>query len=239
MGSTARDERLTPAKVILGASYDVLLMLPADPDNAAPQLKLFEDVLTHKTSELRGVDRRVESCAEPSTQKALGTALKGIAVASDLIEGVRPTSLRSSAVRKPDRAKVICFTVAAPDILYCRVTVTGAMSSPHFSHVHFCGGNHETSDRASQSFDTCGLPQQAAAWGDDGHKTIAPIAQHCLIYPISTTKRPVDALLRADIGSPTQHGIASEATRPTATTTVTMVGITTAQHRAGTLPIWR
>jgi hypothetical protein len=53
------------------------------------------------------------------------------------------------------------------------------------------------------------LPQQAAAWGDDGHKTIALIAEHYLT-PIA--KRQVDAMLAADADNLTKHDIASEAT---------------------------
>lgn len=53
------------------------------------------------------------------------------------------------------------------------------------------------------------LPNQAAAWGDDGHKTVALIAEH---YLTPTTKRQVDALLAADTDPLTKHDIASEAT---------------------------
>src|SRR5215468_695546 len=53
------------------------------------------------------------------------------------------------------------------------------------------------------------LPQQAAAWGDDGHKTIALIAEH---YLAPNAKRKVDAMLAADTDPLTQHDIASEAT---------------------------
>jgi S1/P1 Nuclease len=53
------------------------------------------------------------------------------------------------------------------------------------------------------------LPQQAAAWGDDGHKVVALIAEH---YLTPAAKRQVDALLAADTDSLTAHDIASEAT---------------------------
>src|SRR6516165_7697132 len=53
------------------------------------------------------------------------------------------------------------------------------------------------------------LPHQAAAWGDDGHKTVALIAEH---YLTPTAKKQVDALLAADTDPLTQHDIASEAT---------------------------
>jgi hypothetical protein len=53
------------------------------------------------------------------------------------------------------------------------------------------------------------VPQQAAAWGDDGHKVVALIAEH---YLTPTAKRQVDALLAADTDPLTPHDIASEAT---------------------------
>jgi hypothetical protein len=53
------------------------------------------------------------------------------------------------------------------------------------------------------------LPQQAAAWGDDGHKVVALIAER---YLTPTAKKQVDALLAADTDPLTQHDIASEAT---------------------------
>lgn len=53
------------------------------------------------------------------------------------------------------------------------------------------------------------LPNSAFAWGDDGHKTVALIAQQCLT---STTKKTVDAMLAADSDSLTPHDFASEAT---------------------------
>jgi hypothetical protein len=52
-------------------------------------------------------------------------------------------------------------------------------------------------------------PQQAFAWGDDGHKTVALIAQQCLT---SSAKNQVAAMLAADSDPLTQHDIASEAT---------------------------
>jgi nuclease S1 len=53
------------------------------------------------------------------------------------------------------------------------------------------------------------LPNQAAAWGDDGHKTVALIAEH---YLTPTAKRQVEAMLAADTDELTKHDIASEAT---------------------------
>jgi hypothetical protein len=51
--------------------------------------------------------------------------------------------------------------------------------------------------------------QPAMAWGDEGHKVIALIAQ-ALLNPIA--KQRVNALLDADSDSLTAHDIASEAT---------------------------
>jgi nuclease S1 len=53
------------------------------------------------------------------------------------------------------------------------------------------------------------VPQRASAWGDDGHKTVAVIAQH---YLTPVTKAKIDALLAADTDNLTKHGLASEAT---------------------------
>jgi hypothetical protein len=53
------------------------------------------------------------------------------------------------------------------------------------------------------------MPQYAHAWGDDGHKVVALIAQH---YLTPDTRRTVDALLAQDTDPLTQHDIASEAT---------------------------
>jgi hypothetical protein len=53
------------------------------------------------------------------------------------------------------------------------------------------------------------LPQQALAWGDDGHKAVALIAQH---YLTPAAKRQVGAMLAADTDPLTMHDIASEAT---------------------------
>src|SRR5215469_6666235 len=54
----------------------------------------------------------------------------------------------------------------------------------------------------------CGL-QPALSWGDDGHKTIALIAQRCLTADV---KAKVFAMLAADPDNLTKHDIASEAT---------------------------
>jgi hypothetical protein len=53
------------------------------------------------------------------------------------------------------------------------------------------------------------LPKNALAWGDNGHKTIALIAEHFLT-PAARTK--VNALLAADTDNLTKHDIANEAT---------------------------
>jgi hypothetical protein len=53
------------------------------------------------------------------------------------------------------------------------------------------------------------LPGEARAWGDDGHKAVALIAEH---YLTPATKRQVDALLAADTDDLTPHDIASAAT---------------------------
>jgi S1/P1 Nuclease len=51
--------------------------------------------------------------------------------------------------------------------------------------------------------------QPAFPWGDDGHKTVALIAQQCLTPDV---KKKVTAMLAADTDNLTQHDIASEAT---------------------------
>jgi hypothetical protein len=52
-------------------------------------------------------------------------------------------------------------------------------------------------------------PERASAWGDDGHKTIALIAQHYLT-PAAKTK--INAMPAADTDNFTKHDFASEAT---------------------------
>lgn len=51
--------------------------------------------------------------------------------------------------------------------------------------------------------------QYAFSWGDDGHKTVALIAQQCLT---PSAKRNVMAMLAADTDNLTPHDLASEAT---------------------------
>lgn len=51
--------------------------------------------------------------------------------------------------------------------------------------------------------------QPAFPWGDDGHKTVALIAQQCLTPDV---KKKVTAMLAADTDNLTKHDIASEAT---------------------------
>jgi hypothetical protein len=53
------------------------------------------------------------------------------------------------------------------------------------------------------------LQQQAMAWGDDGHKVVALIAEQFLT---PTARRQVDALLAGDTDTLTRHDIASAAT---------------------------
>jgi hypothetical protein len=53
------------------------------------------------------------------------------------------------------------------------------------------------------------VPQSAFAWGDDGHKVVALIADHYLTPDVRNT---VEALLAQDTDPLTQHDIASEAT---------------------------
>jgi hypothetical protein len=52
------------------------------------------------------------------------------------------------------------------------------------------------------------IPSQAFAWDDEGHKIVALIADH---YLDSSVKQKVDAMLKADKDTLTQHDIASEA----------------------------
>jgi hypothetical protein len=53
------------------------------------------------------------------------------------------------------------------------------------------------------------LPQNAIAWGDEGHQIVALIAEH---YLTPAAKRQVDVLLAADTDSLTAHNIADAAT---------------------------
>jgi hypothetical protein len=53
------------------------------------------------------------------------------------------------------------------------------------------------------------IPQYAHAWGDEGHKVVALIAEHYLTPDVRDT---VNALLAQDADELTQHDIASEAT---------------------------
>jgi hypothetical protein len=52
-------------------------------------------------------------------------------------------------------------------------------------------------------------PSTALAWGDDGHKTVALIAQH---YLTPAAKKQIKAMLAADTDPLTKHDFASEAT---------------------------
>jgi hypothetical protein len=53
------------------------------------------------------------------------------------------------------------------------------------------------------------VPQQASAWGDEGHMTVALIAQHFLKPDLKTQ---IAAMLAADTDNLTKHDIGSEAT---------------------------
>jgi len=53
------------------------------------------------------------------------------------------------------------------------------------------------------------IPQFAFAWGDDGHKVVALIAEH---YLTPEARNTVNALLAQDTDPLTAHDIASEAT---------------------------
>jgi hypothetical protein len=55
------------------------------------------------------------------------------------------------------------------------------------------------------------FPQFALAWGDDGHKVVALIAEH---YLTPDARNTVSALLAQDTDPLTAHDIASEATAP-------------------------
>jgi hypothetical protein len=60
------------------------------------------------------------------------------------------------------------------------------------------------------SFIACiAASHEAAAWGDDGHKTVALIAQRCLTAPV---RKQVTAMLAGDVDDLTKHDIASAAT---------------------------
>src|SRR5215475_6072918 len=52
-------------------------------------------------------------------------------------------------------------------------------------------------------------PRTALAWGDDGHKTVALVAQH---YLTPAVKRQINTMLAADTDPLTKHDFASEAT---------------------------
>jgi hypothetical protein len=80
------------------------------------------------------------------------------------------------------------------------------------------------------------FPHQAGAWGDDGHKTVALIAEH---YLTPTTKRQVDALLAADTDNLTKHDIASEATWADRYRDSNNRAITTRRPSGGTSSIWK
>jgi nuclease S1 len=55
----------------------------------------------------------------------------------------------------------------------------------------------------------CATSHTALSWGDDGHRAIALIAQHCLT---AETRQKIAAILASDSDNLTKHDIASEAT---------------------------
>ncbi len=100
MGST--DE----AEAILGTAYQILHMLPADPEKASPQLTMIGDALK------AGKPQRIEGWIGESSyvlshlrKQRLETALASLAVAADIIENVRP------------QFAVLARGAAAPDVL--------------------------------------------------------------------------------------------------------------------------
>jgi len=91
MENTAHDGGLTAAEVILAAAYDILHMLPADPDKAAPQLTMIGDALkARKPQKIQGWTGEASYVLNHLRKKDLGTALKALAVAANIVEGVRP-----------------------------------------------------------------------------------------------------------------------------------------------------
>jgi hypothetical protein len=81
------------------------------------------------------------------------------------------------------------------------------------------------------------LPHEAAAWGDDGHKAIAVIAEKHYLTP--TAKKQVEALLAADMDELTKHDIANEATWADRYRGSNKRVITTKRRRGGTSSIWK
>ncbi len=71
----------------------------------------------------------------------------------------------------------------------------------------------------------------AVGWGDDGHKTVALIAQRCLT---PATKRHITAMLRSDTDDTTKHDIASAATWADNIAISTIANYTTNILRIGT-----
>jgi hypothetical protein len=99
---------LTLAEAIVGTAYFILHMLPADPDRAAPLLKMIGGALRiHRPQQVDGWTGEASYVLSHLRKKDLGTALKALAVAADIIEGVRPTSQRSVATREPVAAAAL------------------------------------------------------------------------------------------------------------------------------------
>jgi hypothetical protein len=100
MGSAELDVEFAPAEEIVGTAYFILHMLPADPDKAAPQLKMIADALK------AGKPQRIEGWISQSSyvfnrlrKQTLETALASLAVAAGIVESVRPhfTALANGA----------------------------------------------------------------------------------------------------------------------------------------------
>jgi hypothetical protein len=74
------------------------------------------------------------------------------------------------------------------------------------------------------------------AWGDDGHKTVALIAEHFLDPAV---KAKVTAMLDADPDDLTPHDLASEPPGQTNTAIATIVATTTRRLKTGTSSTWK
>jgi hypothetical protein len=79
-------------------------------------------------------------------------------------------------------------------------------------------------------------PHRTCAWGDDGHKAIALIAEQ---YLEPAVKTKVAAMLDADPDGLTPHNLASEATWADNIETATTGETTTNRRKTGTSSIWK
>ncbi len=80
------------------------------------------------------------------------------------------------------------------------------------------------------------LPQQAAAWGDDGHKTVALIAQH---YLTPAARKQADAMLAADTDPSRSMTLPARRHGPVGSATPTAGRTTTMPRNVGTSSIWK